>query len=61
MTDFLAALGLVFAIEGLLFASIPAIATEALRSASETPVDRMRLIGIVSAIVGVGRVWLVRS
>ncbi|CAD5246675.1 conserved hypothetical protein [Bosea sp. 62] len=61
MTDFLAALGLVFAIEGLLFASIPEIAKEALRSASETPADRMRLIGIVSAIVGVGLVWLARS
>jgi uncharacterized protein YjeT (DUF2065 family) len=61
MTDFLAALGLVFAIEGLLFASIPEIAMEALRSASETPADRMRLIGIVSAIVGVGLVWLARS
>lgn len=61
MTDFLAALGLVFAIEGLLFASIPEIAKEALRSASETPAERMRLIGIVSAVVGVGLVWLVRS
>ncbi|WP_186419339.1 DUF2065 domain-containing protein [Bosea sp. CS1GBMeth4] len=61
MTDFLAALGLVFAIEGLLFASIPELAKEALRSASETPAERMRLIGIVSAIVGVGMVWLVRG
>lgn len=61
MTDFLAALGLVFAIEGLLFAAIPNLAKEALRSASETPVERMRLIGIVSAIVGVGLVWLVRG
>jgi uncharacterized protein YjeT (DUF2065 family) len=61
MTDFLAALGLVFAIEGLLFASIPNLAKEALRSASETPADRMRLIGIVSAIVGVGMVWMVRG
>ncbi len=61
MTDFLAALGLVFAIEGLLFAAIPNLAKDALRSASETPVERMRLIGIVSAIVGVGLVWLVRG
>jgi uncharacterized protein YjeT (DUF2065 family) len=61
MTDFLVALGLVFAIEGLLFASIPEIAKEALRSASETPAERMRLIGIVSAVVGVGLVWLARS
>ncbi|AZO76469.1 MULTISPECIES: DUF2065 domain-containing protein [unclassified Bosea (in: a-proteobacteria)] len=61
MTDFLAALGLVFAIEGLLFASIPEIAKEALRSASETPAERMRLIGIVSAVVGVALVWLARG
>jgi uncharacterized protein YjeT (DUF2065 family) len=61
MTDFLAALGLVFAIEGLLFAAIPDMAKEALRSASETPVDRMRLIGIVSAVVGVLLVWMVRG
>lgn len=61
MTDFLAALGLVFAIEGLLFAAIPNLAKDALRSASETPAERMRLIGIVSAIVGVGLVWLVRG
>ncbi|MEN5081120.1 DUF2065 domain-containing protein [Bosea sp. TWI1241] len=61
MTDFLAALGLVFAIEGLLFAAIPEMAKEALRSASETPVDRMRLIGIVSAVVGVLLVWMVRG
>lgn len=61
MTDFLAALGLVFAIEGLLFAAMPNIAKEALRSASETPVDRMRLIGIGSAVAGVLLVWFARG
>lgn len=61
MTDFLTALGLVFAIEGILFAAIPHLAKDALRSAAETPPDRMRLIGIVSAIIGVLLVWLVRG
>lgn len=60
MTDFLAALGLIFAIEGLLFAAAPGIAKEALKSASETPIERMRLIGIVSAVVGVALIWFVR-
>lgn len=61
MTDFLAALGLVFAIEGLLFAAVPNLAKDALRSASETPTDRMRLIGIGSAVIGVILVWFVRG
>jgi len=61
MLDFVAALGLVFAIEGILFAAIPHLAKDALRSAAETPVDRMRLIGIGSAMLGVLLVWLARG
>ena len=61
MLDFIAALGLVFAIEGILFAAIPHLAEDALRSAAETPVDRMRLIGIGSAVLGVILVWLARG
>jgi uncharacterized protein len=61
MWDFIAALGLVLAIEGLLFAALPNVAKEALRNAAETPVDRMRLVGIISAIAGVVLVWLART
>jgi uncharacterized protein len=61
MLDFLAALGLVFAIEGLLFAAIPNLAKDALRSAAETPAERMRLIGLGSAVLGVVLVWLARG
>jgi uncharacterized protein YjeT (DUF2065 family) len=61
MLDFIAALGLVFAIEGILFAAIPNIAKDALRSAAETPADRMRLIGLGSAVLGVLIVWLARA
>jgi uncharacterized protein len=60
MTDFLAAIGLVFAIEGLLFAAAPRMAKEALKSASETPIERMRIIGVISAVVGVALIWFVR-
>jgi hypothetical protein len=61
MLDFIAALGLVFAIEGILFAALPNLAKDALRSAAETPAERMRLIGIVSAVLGVFLVWIVRG
>jgi uncharacterized protein YjeT (DUF2065 family) len=61
MLDFIAALGLVFAIEGILFAALPNLAKDALRSAAETPVERMRMIGIVSAVLGVFLVWIVRG
>ncbi|APF38044.1 DUF2065 domain-containing protein [Chelatococcus daeguensis] len=60
MTDFLAALGLVLAIEGLIFAAFPTAAKRALAEASEAPVERMRLVGVVSAVVGVVIIWYVR-
>jgi uncharacterized protein YjeT (DUF2065 family) len=61
MSDFLAALGLVFVIEGLVFAAFPAQAKRAMQSVLETPEATLRLIGIGSAIVGVVVVWLVRA
>jgi uncharacterized protein YjeT (DUF2065 family) len=61
MWDFVAALGLVFAIEGILFAGAPQPPTAALRPASDTPPETMRLIGIGSAALGVLLVWFVRG
>jgi uncharacterized protein len=61
MTDFLAALGLVFVIEGLIFAAFPEAAKRAMQSVLETPDVSLRLIGIGSAIVGLAMVWLVRG
>jgi uncharacterized protein YjeT (DUF2065 family) len=61
MPDFLAAIGLVFVIEGLVFAAFPAQAKRAMQSVLETPEASLRLIGIGSAVVGVVVVWLVRG
>jgi len=61
MSDFLAALGLVFVIEGLIFAAFPEAAKKAMTSVLQTPDFPLRLIGIGSAIIGVGLVWLVRA
>lgn len=60
MKDFLVALGLVIVIEGLIFSIAPNFAREAMKKAAETPIERMRLVGIISAVLGVAMIWLVR-
>jgi uncharacterized protein YjeT (DUF2065 family) len=61
MNDFLAALALVFVIEGLVFAAFPTHAKKAMQSVVETPETTLRIVGIGSAIVGLIAVWLVRG
>ncbi len=61
MSDFLAALGLVFVIEGLIFAAFPAHGKKAVESVLNTPPATLRLIGLGSAIVGIVIVWMARS
>jgi uncharacterized protein YjeT (DUF2065 family) len=61
MEDFLAAVGLVFVIEGLMFAAFPGPAKRAIESVLETPDASLRAIGIGSAVVGLVLVWLVRG
>jgi uncharacterized protein len=60
MTDFLAAIGLFFAIEGILFSAFPLGIKRAMAVAIDTPDGRLRIAGIVSALIGIGIVWLVR-
>ena len=61
MSDFLAAVGLVFVIEGLLFAAFPDAARRAVVAVLNTPDQSLRMIGIVSALFGLAVVWLVRG
>ena len=61
MNDFLAALGLVFVIEGLIFAALPGQAKRAMMSVLETPDGSLRGIGLGAAVVGVILVWLARG
>jgi uncharacterized protein len=53
MFDFLAAIGLFFAIEGILFAAFPLGTKRAMAAALDMPDGRLRVMGLVSAIVGV--------
>jgi uncharacterized protein len=60
MEDFLAALALLFVIEGLLFAAFPNATRRAMLEAAKTPDDMVRKIGIVCAVVGIAGLWVVR-
>ena len=61
MSDFLVALGLVFAIEGLVFAAFPATVKRAMTHVKETPDGALRIVGIVSAVAGIVLIWLLRG
>jgi uncharacterized protein YjeT (DUF2065 family) len=60
MSDFLVAIGLVFVIEGLIFAAIPGPAKRAFAAVLETPEATLRAVGIICAALGVLLVWIVR-
>jgi hypothetical protein len=60
MWEFLSALGLVFVIEGLIFAAFPGHAKKAVASVLETPDGSLRMIGLGSALGGLLLVALAR-
>ena len=61
MSQFVVAIGLVLAVEGLIFAAFPQAAKRLAASALETPEGSLRVAGVVSAILGVALIWLVRG
>jgi len=61
MSDFIAALGLFFALEGLVLAAFPDGAKRMMKSVLVTPNGQLRIAGIISAVIGVVIVWLVRG
>ena len=61
MVDFIAALGLVLVIEGLVFAAFPAASKRAMALMLETAESQLRAVGVVSAVLGVLVVWLARG
>ncbi len=61
MTDFLAALGLVFVLEGLVFAAFPTAAKRSLATVLARPEATLRMVGIASAVFGLGLIWLIRG
>ena len=58
--DFLIGLGILFVLEGLMFAASPAWMRRAMKSALATPDNILRAVGIGSAIAGLILIWAVR-
>jgi uncharacterized protein YjeT (DUF2065 family) len=61
MSDFIVAIGLVLAIEGLIFAAFPGAAKRLAANALATPDGALRIAGVISAVLGVLIVWAVRG
>jgi len=61
MAEFLVAIGLVFVIEGLLFAAFPAAAKRLAATAIDSPETSLRVAGIISAVIGLVLIWVVRG
>lgn len=61
MSDFVAALGLVLVIEGIVFAAFPHSTKRAVTAMVETPDATLRNVGLASALVGLLLVWAIRG
>jgi hypothetical protein len=58
--DLLIGVGVLFVLEGLIFAASPSWMRRAMKSALATPDNVLRVVGIVSAVLGLLLIWLVR-
>ncbi|MGX9177347.1 MULTISPECIES: DUF2065 domain-containing protein [unclassified Mesorhizobium] len=61
MQDFLAAIGLVLVVEGLVYGGFPGLAKKLAGEVLSMPENALRIAGLVAIAVGVGLVWLVRG
>ena len=61
MQDFIVALGLVFVIEGAIWALFPQYLTRMLEAAKEMPEQYLRFTGIGAVILGALVVWFVKG
>ncbi len=61
MHDFIAALGLLLAIEGLTFAAFPGAAKRAAEEVAGAPEGPLRMIGLAAAVIGILVLWFTRG
>ena len=59
-SDFLIGLGILFVLEGLMFAAAPVWLKRAMKSALVAPDSVLRVAGIGSAVAGLILIWVVR-
>ena len=61
MDEFIAAIGLVFFIEGLLFAAFPAFVRARILDVLDSTEGRMRIVGLIAALLGLVIVFFARQ
>lgn len=61
MQDFLAAVGLVLVVEGLVYGGFPRLAKRLAADVLTMPEGMLRVGGLAAISIGVGIVWLVRG
>lgn len=61
MQDFLAAIGLVLVIEGLVYGGFPNLAKRLATEVLSMSENAMRISGLIAIAIGVAIVWLVRG
>ncbi|NKE16496.1 DUF2065 domain-containing protein [Roseomonas oryzicola] len=61
MINLLQGVAVVLALEGLLYAVAPGAMRRALRSLAEAPEQRLRVGGLVAAMLGIGLAWLLKA
>jgi uncharacterized protein YjeT (DUF2065 family) len=59
--DLLVGIGFLLVIEGILFAAVPAFMRSALASVQVTPDHVLRVVGLLSAVIGLIVIWFVRQ
>lgn len=61
MSDLIVGIGLVFVIEGLLYAAFPNAMRKMVQDITRLPDSNIRTIGIFALVIGVAIVWAVRG
>lgn len=61
MSDFLAAIGLVLVVEGLVYGGFPGLAKRLATEVLSMTENNLRVAGLAAIACGVGIVWLVRG
>ncbi|MBR0659953.1 DUF2065 family protein [Neoroseomonas oryzicola] len=61
LINLLQGVAVVLALEGLLYAVAPGAMRRALRSLAEAPEQRLRVGGLVAAMLGIGLAWLLKA
>ena len=59
LTALVTAIGLVFVIEGVLYALLPAFMQRTMARALDQPIGRLRAVGLAAALFGLLVVWAV--